>query len=73
MSGHRVSKTDMKAITEWARQQGCDVQLSRGHWRITYQGRLVGAIASSPGDPRAVLNARSFLRRNLAKIKEGQP
>jgi hypothetical protein len=63
----------MKAITEWARQQGCDVQLSRGHWRITYQGRLVGAIASSPGDPRAVLNARSFLRRNLAKIKEGQP
>ena len=69
--GRRASTREMKTIAQWARDEGYDVVLSRGHYRITYAGRLVGAIASSPSDPRAYLNAKAFIRRNLAKIKEG--
>jgi hypothetical protein len=66
----RASTREMKAVADWVRDQGCEVELSNGHYRVTYNGRLVGAIASSPSDPRAYLNAKSFIKKNLAKIKE---
>jgi hypothetical protein len=68
-----ASRRDMKGVVDWARAEGCDVEAHKGLWRVTYGGRLVGAIAQTPSDPRAHLNAKAFLRRNLAKIKEANP
>ena len=74
MSHKRPARADMKRIViDWAREEGCEVELRGGHYRITYQGRLVGTVASSPSDSRSILNARSFIRRNLARIREGEP
>lgn len=73
MSKSRPAKADMKRIViDWATAQGCDFELKNGHYRITYQGRLLGAVASSPSDSRSILNAKSFIRRNLARIKEAE-
>lgn len=71
-----VSKRDATDTIAWARNElGCDVTWSpgAGHYRVTYQGRYVGTIGSTPGARRAMLNAKSLIRRNVAKIKGGQP
>ena len=71
MSCSRAARADMKRIVlDWAEAEGCEIGLRGGHYRITYRGRLVGAVAQSPSDHRSILNAKSFLRRNLARLKE---
>lgn len=67
-------KTPADPVLQFARDLGCDVEFSKGamHWRVKYQGRYVGTIASTPSDPRSMLNSRSLIRRNVARIKEGQ-
>lgn len=70
--GRRASTREMKPILEWARQQGCETTLSNGHHRITWQGHLIGSIASTPSDPRAMLNAKAFIRRNLNRLQQEQ-
>ena len=73
MSKSRPAKADMKRIVlDWAEQQGCEVELRGGHYRVTYKGRLLGAVASSPSDSRSILNAKSFIRRNLGRLKEAE-
>jgi len=65
-------KTPAQPVLKFARDLGCDTAYSRGagHWKITYQGRYVGTVASTPSDPRSMLNARSLIRRNVNRIKE---
>lgn len=60
-----------RPVLEWARSLGCEAVRARGtqHWRVTYQGRYVGTIAGTPSCPRSMLNAKSFIRRNLAAVK----
>jgi hypothetical protein len=73
MSRSRPAAADMKRLViDWATTQGCQAECRKGHWRITYQGRLVGTIASTPSDSHSILNAKAFIRRNLARIKDTQ-
>lgn len=67
-------KSPATPLLAWAREQGCDITQNRSdqHWRVTYKGRYVGTIALTPSDHRSMLNAKSLMRRNIAKIEQGQ-
>jgi hypothetical protein len=69
-----VSRRDAADTVTWARDQGCEATWSNGagHWKVTYQGRFVGTIGSTPSARRAMLNAKSLIRRNVAKIRQEQ-
>jgi len=60
----------VRPVLDWAREQGCEVTFAHGskHWRVTYCGRFVGSVPSTPSDRRSTLNAKSFIRRNLARL-----
>jgi hypothetical protein len=59
-------------VVEWARRLGCEVTRARsGHWKVTYRGRLVGTISSTPSDKRTPLNDKAHIRRNIRKLKQG--
>lgn len=67
-------RTAADPVLQWAREQGCETTpTARGHYRVTYQGRFVGTVASTPSDQRSMLNAKSFIRRNVNKIRQEQP
>jgi hypothetical protein len=56
-------------LLAWARFHGCDVEYAKGHYKVTYRGRLVGTCSSTPSDHRSAKNSRSFLKRRLAQVK----
>lgn len=59
-------------VVEWARRLGCEAAIARsGHWRITWGGRFVAAVSSTPSDRRTVLNERARVARKLREIKGG--
>lgn len=58
-------------ILAWARDEmGCEAVRTRSHWKVTYQGRFVGTVPSTPSDSHSLLNARTLIRRNINKIRE---
>ena len=57
-----------KPVVAWARDLGCEVRQHKSHWRVTYRGRSVGSIPSTPSDPRSMLNVKTFIRRNVRKL-----
>lgn len=68
MTGSSLSRP----VVEWARRLGCEVVRARsGHYRVTYRGRFVGTISSTPSDKRSPLNDKSAIRRRLKAIKNG--
>lgn len=48
---------------------GVEVELGRKHYRVTLNGRVVGTLASTPSDGRAILNTVSDLRRNGVDVR----
>lgn len=65
-------KTPADPVIAYARTLGCDLEWNKktSHWRVTYQGRYVGTIPTTPSCPHAMLNARTLIRRNIARITE---
>lgn len=60
-----------RPVVELALWAGCEVTLARsGHYRVTYRGRFVGTIGASPSDHGAALNAKTFIRRNINRLKK---
>lgn len=53
---------------------GCKVSRSGGgHFKVTYRGRLVGTICATPSDKRSPLNDKTFINRNIKKLKKERP
>lgn len=55
--------TDSRELLKRARKLGCEVIPGGKHLKISYRGRVVATIASTPSDGRTVMNTAHDLRR----------
>lgn len=58
-----------KPVVAWARELGCDVAQHKSHWRVTFRGRFVGTIPSTPSDVHSMHNAKTLIRRNVRNLE----
>jgi hypothetical protein len=60
-----MNRKDITEIRKALEAQGFEVKLGgSGHWKVyDPDGHLVGALPSTPSDPRGVRNAIAVLRR----------
>lgn len=53
----------MKDLVKELKSLGCEVELIKGHWQVFRNGVAFCTMASTPGDRRSLLNAKSELRK----------
>jgi hypothetical protein len=57
-------------LVDWARSIGCEVTRTRSqHWRVRFEGRVVGFIASTPSCPRSLKNSRAQILKHIRALK----
>jgi hypothetical protein len=63
VTGGQSRKKDVRVLIKAIRKLGCEVHNHQGHWKIYRDGSYLTTVPGTPTDHRALLNARSRLRR----------
>ncbi len=63
VTGGGSRQKDVRVLIKKVRKLGCEVHNHRGHWKIYRDGTYLASLPGTPTDHRALLNARSKLRR----------
>lgn len=56
---------DVKQLIRQLERHGCEIRRTRrGHFLVSFDGRVVGGLPGTPSDHRSLPNSRAQLRRN---------